>query len=59
METLTTPVRGKTNRDMQNGITDDEAAAIETFIENTQWEENMDNLYSYDEGGFCDGFANY
>jgi predicted amidophosphoribosyltransferase len=34
-----------------------EAVREENYKERLQWEENMNNLYHWDEGGFCDGFT--
>lgn len=31
----------------------------ELYLHDFQWQENMGNMYSYDEGGFCDGFTNW
>ena len=32
--------------------------AEQEFIEQQNWEENMNSLYTYGEDGFCDGFTN-
>ena len=36
-----------------------EDARREEYLHNLRWEENMNHLYSWDEGGFCDGFTNH
>lgn len=35
-----------------------EEAKREEYLHNLRWEENMNHLYTWDEGGFCDGFTN-
>lgn len=32
---------------------------MEQHLQNEQWENNMSNLYTYSEDGFCDGFTNW
>jgi len=34
-----------------------EEVAQQDYLEQLQWEENMNSLYEWDEGGFCDGFT--
>ena len=29
----------------------------EQHLHDLQWHENMNSLYTWDEGGFCDGFT--
>jgi len=29
----------------------------EQYLHDLQWHENMNSLYTWDEGGFCDGFT--
>jgi len=29
----------------------------EQYLHDLQWQENMNSLYTWDEGGFCDGFT--
>ena len=40
-------------------MTDEQRCQMEQHLKNEQWESNMSNLYTYDEGGFCDGFTNW
>ena len=35
-----------------------EEAQREQYLHDLQWHENMNSLYTWDEGGFCDGFTN-
>ena len=36
-----------------------EKIAQDNYHEEVRWQENMNNCYEWDEGGFCDGFARY
>lgn len=36
---------------------DEQRWQMEQHLQNEQWESNMNSLYTYDEGGFCDGFT--
>ena len=33
-------------------------AQREQYLHDVRWQENMNHLYTWDEGGFCDGFTN-
>ena len=35
-----------------------EESQREQYLHDLQWHENMNSLYTWDEGGFCDGFTN-
>lgn len=35
-----------------------EDAQREQYLHDLQWHENMNSLYTLDDGGFCDGFTN-
>lgn len=36
-----------------------EDAQREQYLDDLRWQENMNHLYTWDEGGFCDGFTNW
>jgi len=40
-------------------LTDEEKSKEirEQYLHDLQWHENMNSLYTWDEGGFCDGFT--
>lgn len=33
-------------------------AQREQYLHDVRWQENMNHLYTWNEGGFCDGFTN-
>jgi hypothetical protein len=36
-----------------------EESQREQYLHDLRWHENMNHLYTWDEGGFCDGFTNW
>lgn len=43
----------------RSAMTDEQRWQMEQHLQNEQWENNMSNLYTYGEDGFCDGFTNW